>query len=214
MPSGSASGKVILLGEHAVVYGVPALVVGIEPGAVARADPRPGARLASCLALQTRGPTGASVHTLAQAHHDTDVGRAFSALLDACEAEGAVSVDARTDLPAAAGLGCSAALGVAIARALSPGLPPESIVDRATAWERVFHGNPSGVDTAAAARGGCLMFRRLADGRAHIEPVRLSQPLSLAIGHTGVCSATRAMVEHVQRQRAARPDLVDRVFWR
>src|SRR5579859_3648544 len=213
---GSASGKVILFGEHAVVYGVPAIVLGIDRGAraVARSlEASEGAAGSSELALRAEG----HAQTLVVGARDpSDLGRAYAALLEACEVSAPVRVEAMADLPAAAGLGCSAALGVAIVRALDawlekPVAPPTSTVERAMAWEKVFHGNPSGIDATAAARGGCLLYERR-DERAHIHEIELQAPLSLAIGHTGIPSTTRAMVEHVAKLRERRPEVVERSF--
>ena len=63
------------------------------------------------------------------------------------------------------------------------------------AWERVFHGNPSGVDAAVAARGGCVFFRK---GEA-LERVRVRGPLHLCVGNTGIASSTQ-----VDGRRASR----------
>ena len=199
----TAFGKVILLGEHAVVYGTPALAVGIDRGARARARAAaPGD--ASSLALR-------GARTVAE-HDEGDLPRALRELLQASGVRQPLAIEVETDLPAAAGLGCSAALGVAIARAVghAAGTPPTltQAVERAMAWERVFHGNPSGVDAAVAARGGCLSFVR----GAPADDVALAQPLHLAIGHTGIASSTKTMVEAVARLRARRPEAVQKTF--
>lgn len=76
------------------------------------------------------------------------------------------------------------------------------------AWERVFHGNPSGVDAAVSARGGCVFFRK---GEA-LERVRVRGLLQLCIGHTGMASSTKSMVDAVARLRARRPDVVSKSF--
>jgi mevalonate kinase len=202
---GSAAGKVILLGEHAVVYGAPAIVLGIERGATARASAVDGV---SRLVIGNEPSVVAS--------DGSDLSRAFGALLEACEVTAPVRIEVSTELPAGAGLGCSAALAVAIVRALDAfqGRPARTATDVgrcAMAWERVFHGNPSGVDAAAAARGGCLFYRRTADPSAQaIKILRLAAPLTLAIGHSGVASSTRAMVEHVARLRERKREMVDR----
>src|SRR5579864_753030 len=162
-PAGFACGKVILLGEHAVVYGVPAIAVGIDRGARARATP------------MTAGPSRLHIRgwniDVSEQESGSDLARGFRALLDTVRASALalspMAVDVEADLPPGAGLGCSAAVGVAIARAIDPQAPEAALQERAMAWERVFHGNPSGVDTAVAARGGCIFFRR----GASIEPV-------------------------------------------
>ena len=203
---GSACGKVILLGEHAVVYGVPAIAVGIDRGASAEAAriDAPSCTLALGDAVRASPDDG------------SDTGRAFGAVLAACGVDFGVQVTAETTLPPGAGLGCSAALGVAVVRALDglvgrAGAPPDEVAERAMAWERVFHGNPSGVDTTTAARGGCLRFERGAAG-ASVRAVRLARPLVLAVGHTGVASSTRTMVEGLAHLRERRPDLVAKSF--
>ncbi|WP_394839351.1 mevalonate kinase [Pendulispora rubella] len=199
-PWSHASGKVILLGEHAVVYGVPALAVGISRGALARATPRDEGP--SILRLD-----GLPVELRAD-DEERDLSRSFRAVLEASGVQGSFLVEARTDLPPGAGLGCSAALGVALARALDPGATAALTAERAMAWERVFHGNPSGVDTAVSAEGGCIYFER---GRG-FERVESATPLLLCVGHTGTISSTKSMVEAVARLRERRPEMVAKSF--
>lgn len=201
---GRASGKVILLGEHAVVHGVPAIAVGLERGA--RATRTPLASGPSCLYLQ-------GVDVPISEHDDLDLARAFRAVLDASlgAQRSAVRVNASAELPPGGGLGCSAALGVAIARALDEGANATVACERAMAWERVFHGNPSGIDTAVAAHGGFLWFRKGAGIEELGERAR-GLTLDLCIGLSGAASSTKTMVEMVARLRERRSELVEKAF--
>jgi len=197
--AGNACGKVILLGEHAVVYGVPAIAVGIERGVRAQAR------------VLAEGPSRLRVRgweiEVDETEAHKDLARAFRALLDVGRAPYPLRVEAEVDLPPGGGLGCSAALGVAVARAVEPNASLARISQRAMAWERIFHGNPSGIDSAVAASGGCIQFEK---GRG-IEPVRTAS-LMLVIGHTGMASSTKSMVESVARLRARRSEVVDKAF--
>lgn len=213
---GTARGKVILFGEHAVVYGVPAIAVGIERGARATATPISSAP--STLRVREWNMT---------VREDDDTGaplaRAFRDLLRVTRDAGvavpsAISVEAEAALPPGGGLGCSAALGVAVARALDPEASPEVIAERTGAWEGVFHGNASGVDAAVAALGGCVIFERgaaPADGQAAsstIQRIRVPGVFHLCIGNTGEASSTRSMVEAVARMRERRPETTKKTF--
>ena len=198
--SGHASGKVILLGEHAVVYGVPAIAVGIDRGATATAVALPS----GVSRLRVRAW---DVDVTAD-DPASDLGRAFGALLRATGSPGTTVVDAEANLPPGGGLGCSAALGVAVARAIDPKASDDAILERAMAWERVFHGNPSGIDAAVATLGGSVLFMK---GQP-IETLSVRAPLIFAVGNTGISSSTRAMVEAVARQRQRRPEIVEKAF--
>jgi mevalonate kinase len=194
---GSGAGKVILLGEHAVVYGGRAIVVGLDRGAHAEV------RAASVSELVL----GSERHRLEEVGGAAEPlpARAFRALLAALGAP-SVAAQAWLDIPGGAGLGASAAIGVALARALTDllgarGLPQPSIASAALAWENVFHGTASGVDTAAAEHAGCLSFRR-GEAPRRLSPAR---PLQLVIALVQNGASTRRMVEGVAQRRVAEP---------
>jgi mevalonate kinase len=197
---GRACGKVILLGEHAVVYGVPAIAVGIDRGARATATPL------------ERGPSSLYVRgwdiRVTEDDGDHDLGRALRAVVASAHVA-AMAIEAEADLPPGGGLGCSAAIGVAIGRALDA--DEARVLDHAMAWERVFHGNPSGVDAAVSASGGCVYFKR-GDDRPHIEQVNAKGGLTVCVGSTGVASSTRSMVDAVARFRERRPEIAQKSF--
>lgn len=190
MAQGQSKSKVILLGEHAVVHGVPALVAGLEKGAIAQAEK------AKTFEVSFGGEVVPADHDL------------MTALCKMAEVLSAppCRLTLSLEVPAGAGLGASAALGVATARALSAmhGDPTSErrIAAAVDEWESVFHGNPSGVDRAAAQMGGVLQFVRGEDP----EPVGLRAPLPLVVALADPPANTRVMVEGVARLKTTNPE--------
>jgi mevalonate kinase len=183
--AGFGRGKVILLGEHAVVHGEPALAGALARGVRAVAAPGPAQLRVAPWGVEAR-PGGAA-----------PVDRAFAAMLAATGA-GAVTVTAEAEIPVSAGLGSSAALAAAVARALSA--DATRIEDAVAASERVFHGNPSGIDAAMALGGGFGRFTR-AGGLARFA----AAPVRICIANTGRRRDTGALVAGVGARLAERP---------
>lgn len=220
-----SSGKVILLGEHGVVYGRPALAAGLSAGCRAKAGPAESTSLvieadadAPCFRESDRAQGAERVEVLADASPYPDelrenLRRAFSAVLEGYEKERpGLEVRVKRGLPPGAGLGCSAALAVSVVRALDSALGLErdarEVAEQSLRWERVFHGNPSGIDSAIAASGGMALFRRGEPLQSVDSPIK---PL-LVIGHSGQSASTRAMVEKVARLHARQRDEVEAIF--
>lgn len=197
-----AFAKIILFGEHAVVHGRHAIAAALDRGANAEA------RVIDGPSRLSMNPWGRVVTDV----EDDDVARAFTSVLTAVGGDGPVDVTVDVEVPGGAGLGCSAAIAVAIARAVAHarGVPldAERAAHCAGAWEAVFHGNPSGVDVAVAARGGVMEFQRGVAPR----PITPGGLMELAIVSTGEPSSTKTMVEAVGRQLARRPQVVERTF--
>jgi mevalonate kinase len=182
--TGFGRGKVILLGEHAVVHGEPALAGALARGVRATAVPGPALLRVPAWGLES-GPGGAA-----------PVDRAFAAILGATGA-GAATVTADAEIPVSAGLGSSAALAAAVARALTG--DEARVADAVAASERVFHGNPSGIDAAMALGGGFGRFTRVA-GLERFD----AAPVRLCVANTGRRRDTAALVAGVGARLRAR----------
>lgn len=200
---GRASGKIILLGEHAVVHGAPGLAAGIERGATAS------------LEVAGDAPTldlgGRTVNPSADGD---DLARAFSALVGAVALPPAAwsgfRVRVETEIAPGGGLGCSAAIGVSVARAIEAMGPKDGSEERAalraSAWEGVFHGNPSGIDTAAALSGGFFRFVR----GLGAAPIDHPYDLFFAVGYSGSSASTKEMVSGVGRIKERHPERIQK----
>jgi len=164
--TGRAGGKVILLGEHAVVYGRPAVATGLPIGLEVEATEGDGPAVVSddpALAADPRP-------------RELVVQLASLLGLDASR----IVLRVRSELPAGRGLGSSAALAVAALRALAPTrLDRSTELDAGRRLEAVFHGTPSGIDPAAAALGTCFRFVR--GEPPSVTPLRPAGPLPLVV---------------------------------
>lgn len=202
----TACGKVILLGEHAVVYGKPCLAAGIDRGVEASFEPG-----GEALVLEV-SPWGVRF----VAGDESELGRALAALVAALPPSAprvCGVVRAALHLPGTGGLGSSAALGVAVARtlgaaALGRALDEPETLTAALAWETVFHGTPSGVDHTVAARGGVGVFCK----SAGFDPVPLRGSLRLLVADTGERTPTRETVASVRRIWEHRREETDKTF--
>lgn len=192
----SAPGKVILLGEHAVVHGHPALAAAISRRVSVQVDEGPGAELV------LPGP-------LASPREIVDAAVAIAR--EAGRRRG-FRVRVESEIPLGGGLGSSAALGVALARAFSRdegrACADGEAAHLALHLERVLHGAPSGVDPAVCARGGVILFRRAGAEAERVEAVR-APPIFLVVSLTGIARGTRSTVLPLGERRAREPHVYD-----
>ncbi|HWO22989.1 MAG TPA: mevalonate kinase [Kofleriaceae bacterium] len=185
-------GKIILLGEHAVVYGYPALAAALDRGVEVAAVPTPAGGT-----LRLDIPAWDIAVTAGRDLHHDRVGRALAAIADELGIGfPPVSLVGDAQIPAGAGLGSSAALAVAVARALlvHEGRPADTrtVSAAASASEALMHGRASGVDVALAIAGGIGVFRR----SSGLRPLTVA-PLRVLIGPSGEPRATSEMVQRV-----------------
>ena len=212
MTLASAPGKAILLGEHAVVYGRPAIAIPVwEVAAQAEVLDDPGAPPGTVWLEAPAIELAGDLASLDPAHPLPRI------VLDTLHAIGieqpaALRLRVTSTIPIASGLGSGAAVSVAIARALSQhlGVPldPSRISALAYAVERIHHGTPSGIDNTVVAYGQPVYFRR---GEPPV-PFRVGAALSLVLGDTGVPVSTAVAVGGVRERRRLHPETYEARF--
>ena len=207
--SSSACAKLILLGEHAVVYGQPALAI-----------PFSGLKVRCVIEPWINGLTG-TLHIKArelQLNQPLQVLPEDNFLRKAVElvlVELGVSqtptckLTVYSDIPISAGLGASAAIAVATMRALSAflghPLEKETLNRLAFETERLMHGNPSGIDNTVVVYEQPILFRK---GEL-IEFVYPSKNLHFLIADSGIKKATADTVAYLAQQRKRNPQFIE-----
>jgi hydroxymethylglutaryl-CoA reductase len=207
-------GKVILLGEHAVVYGSHAI-----------AAPLPLAIQASVRDTDAGGIDilvprwGIDWRLQRDPAHRDSYQSALGTIVDGLGlSERSMRIEVDPSVPRAMGLGASAALAVAITRALDEhcrlGLSDERINALAYECEKVSHGTPSGVDNTIATYGRFILYRRAQadETTPTMRDIRVPNPIPVVIGLSGTECPTAKTVGAVRRAWRKSPQTYERIF--
>ena len=202
-------GKIILLGEHAVVYGRHAIATPV-PLAIQAHVQRGGDGVQLII---PRWGVEQRLHRSAEKQHSFEKSLAMIFKTLGLERE-SMRVEIFPNVPRAMGLGGSAAIAVATIRALDRcfelGLDEERVNELAFECEKIAHGTPSGIDNTLSVYGQTMLFR---SGDSPLRKViEVDRPVKLVVGISGIESLTAATVARVGKARAAYPELYEKIF--
>lgn len=194
---GTASAKIILFGEHAVVYGHPAIAVPVST--IRAAASVELSHLPQTTRLRVFAQDVNQWVNLDDPHEDglsASIHRAISFL--GFEPLGTSAV-IHSDIPLASGLGSGAAITAAFVRAVtlanSRYMSTETLNAIVYETERIHHGTPSGIDNTVIVYEKPIYFRR----GHNLEPIHTTVPLVFLIGDTGTSAPTKESVADVRR---------------
>lgn len=208
----TAPGKAILFGEHAVVYGQPAIAVPITTimaKAVILAEP-----LKPHGYIRIEAPQIDLDCEIDQLPKDHPLNLAVTLVMQQVQIRELPALRLRitSTIPVAAGLGSGAAVSIAIIRSLTSflGFPiqPEDISKIAFEVEKKYHGNPSGIDNTVITYAQPIYFVR---GQP-FEFIKVIRPFELIIADSGVKSSTATVVSDVRQLWQANPAEYERLF--
>ena len=196
MTKSSAPGKIILFGEHAVVYGRPALAVPVtQVHADVEVTDTDSAGIwvdAPDIDLHAELNTLPSDHPIAAVIHNLF-------FLSRVSPFPTVNIKITSTIPVASGLGSGAAVTVALTRALSTHINYTMTDEQVNAFayeiEKLHHGTPSGIDNTVITYAKPVYFVK---GQA-IETFKVGQPFTIVIGDTGVSAPTKESVGDVRK---------------
>ena len=201
----TAPGKIILFGEHAVVYGKPAIAIPVS-GMRASAWSEPGEGKLTINALDLNEKIGlenksSQFSVLAQA-----------LLAKTKQKEPNLTINLTSKLPQSSGMGSSAATSTAVCKALSNylgvDLEHNQISELVFDAEKIVHGTPSGIDNTVVAYESPVYFIK-GKGPLTFDP---GSTFHLIIGDTGIEASTRETVENVRQQWEKEPNLMNGYF--
>ena len=215
----TAPGKVILFGEHAVVYNRPAIAVPVTDvratATISLGEPGSGIWILAADLPSPDGEPGGHRYRLRDAPADDPLRASVELALDAFrhgESARDLLIAVTSTIPIARGMGSGAAVATAVVRAIGRHFghdaQPEKISSLVYEVEKLHHGTPSGIDNTVVAYAQPVFFVR---GRG-ITRLSVGAPLNLVIGDTGVVSSTREVVGDVRRRWSADTEGYEGVF--
>ena len=216
MPAFSATspGKIILFGEHAVVYGEPAIAVPLfstQAKAIvsARIQGKPGE-------IWVEAPDIALSAPITQLDTNHNLRAAIEVVIDDKDFDQVPSckIQVTSEMPPSSGLGSSAAISISIIRAFSAflgkRLNDEQVSDIEYEVEKIHHGTPSGIDNTVISHQKPVYYRK---GKP-FEFLEIGAEFSVLIVYSGIAGNTREAVKGVRERWQNEPDRYNWIFSR
>ena len=208
----TAPGKIILFGEHAVVYGHPAVAAPVNKvRARATVIANPADETGEIFIQAPDIGVDTSLATLSPEH---PLAKTIYLLLNllAISHLPACTVRITSTIPVASGLGSGAAVSVAMLRSLSAflghPLADKDISSLTFEIEKIYHGTPSGIDNTAITFSRPIYYIK---GQP-IQFLNVLQPFTIVIGDTGIASPTSTTVGDVRHLWQANPERYEAIF--
>ena len=207
----SAPGKVILLGEHAAVYGNPVLVSSVNLRTYATVSMRKDSRF-----TLTNSSTGVerldfSMSDLARMKKDWATvltAECIEKTFDKLGVQAGLDIELSSEIPVSSGLGSSAsassALSLAISKELGFKLKLQEVAELAWSIENIVHGKSSGADPFGVTFGGVIRYRE-----GGFEKVEMIQCPQITVGNTGVKADTGDSVRDVMMLKKKYPEFFE-----
>jgi mevalonate kinase len=195
MTTASAPGKIILVGEHAVVYGRPAIAVPISK-VKATATVEEAGRGTGCVIIAKDLNRTIRVSEAEPDDPLAAIVRSTLTYFHVQELDATITVI--STIPIASGMGSGAAVSTAIVRALAAlGHTLNNDILSALVFEveKLYHGTPSGVDNTVIAHARPVFFVK----NRLVEAFTVKSPLYILIADTGVLSPTKTTVGDVRK---------------
>jgi mevalonate kinase len=214
----SAPAKVILFGEHFVVYGEPAIVLAVNKRAYVQAKTRKDYQIyINSYNLKASGFFKGQQFMIEKGGKEAEkklqpIKMIIQKILGKLKERTGLDVTIRSSIPVAVGLGSSAAVAVSVAAAVSQllnvTLSERDIFQLAYEAEQLVHGTPSGIDPAVSTYGGTLLFQK----NKGFEPLYIDVDIPLVIGNTRIQRSTGKLVALVREKRDRYPTIIEPVI--
>lgn len=211
MVKATAPAKAILVGEHFVVAGCPAIAVAIDVRATVEATP-----------LSERGVIKVESRELGRRSFMRDAASdgplypvfvAANELLKLAGSDIGLKLQVESDIPPSAGMGSSAAVAVATAAAVASllklPLPSEKLSEVAYVAETCVHGRPSGIDNTVSTYGGVIYYKR---GEGFTKLKADLSPIRVILADSGIQRSTGELVSRVLALKTKHASILGHVY--
>jgi len=210
MSEGHGFGKIILFGEHFVVYGLPGIASAVGDRTIAKIEKSDRYEL-----IDNRPATEGY-----KKEKKGEMDRSMDLILKFMKIDvekNPVRITLSGNLFCTSGIGASAAMATSIARAFSEylnlNLNDEEINRISYEGEKGSAANPSGIDNTCATFGGLLWFEKNLDGgKNRIELIKTKEPIGIVLGSTGITQVTSEVVADVKKSKEADPGKYEKIF--
>jgi len=203
--AGEAHGKLILAGEHIVVYNKPAIAIPFPLWIRAFVTEHVG-EITIASSIYTGNLEGMPSKLLGLV-------QCINQSLELCnQPKEGIRIEVESQIPMGRGLGSSAAAATAIVRGMygyfQKPLLEEELYSLVEIAENYAHGKPSGIDMMAVVNDEPIFYQKSQGA----SPIETPIPFYMVVADTGEVGDTKIAVEHVKELRQQRPNVINPII--
>ena len=210
----SAPGKCILFGEHSVVYGYPAISMGISIKSTCQIEKINTNKIQVNLKNFNKNFEFKDVNQLLSKFPSkfSQIQQGIKLIAEkSSESIHNIKIILSSSILPGSGLGSSASIAVAMITAFNEfyqlQMNKYDISKNAFEMEKIIHGTPSGIDNTTCTFGNLIYFKN-----KKFEKINISYEFNILLVYTGIKHNTRIVIKRIQRIKDQFPDITKQTF--